>query len=159
MRKNPILRTFQKTDLEAVRALIHRTIDAAYTGVDPPRAVVFFKQYYSKEKILERSRDGEIVVLACGGKAVAMGSILEGEICGVFVDLDFQRAGFGVRLMQELERRVSASGRKEAELSVSLPSRGFYERLGYTVLEACSIDVGEGEQLKYWKAKKTLGKA
>ncbi|MGB4441754.1 MAG: hypothetical protein WBJ62_05965 [Coriobacteriia bacterium] len=44
-----------------------------------------------------------------------------------------------------------------AELSVSLPSRGFYERRGYRILEACSIDVDEGERLDYWAAEKQLG--
>ena len=43
-----------------------------------------------------------------------------------------------------------------AELSVSLPSRGFYERRGYRILAARFIDVGEGEQLDYWAAEKVL---
>jgi hypothetical protein len=46
----------------------------------------------------------------------------------------------------------------EAELSVSLRSRGFYERLGYNISEGCSIDVGEGKRLDFWKASKPLTK-
>jgi hypothetical protein len=42
------------------------------------------------------------------------------------------------------------------ELSVSLPSRRFYENLGYELVEACSIDVGEGQRLDFWKARKML---
>jgi hypothetical protein len=42
------------------------------------------------------------------------------------------------------------------ELDVSLPSRGFYERRGYRMLEDRSIDVGEGETLDYWRAAKRL---
>ncbi len=44
-----------------------------------------------------------------------------------------------------------------AELSVSLPSRGFYERRGCRILEARFIDAGEGEQLDYWAVEKLLG--
>jgi hypothetical protein len=58
--------------------------------------------------------------------------------------------------MQELERRAVAKGLTEIELSVSLPSRGFYEILGYQAIEDCDIDVGEGQRLCFWKAKKKL---
>jgi len=37
-----------------------------------------------------------------------------------------------------VERRMGTA----SELSVSLPSRGFYESLGYEMLEECSIDAG-----------------
>ena len=56
-------------------------------------------------------------------------------------------------LVEGLNRSCTPLG-----ISVSLPSRGFYERLGYVILEECSIDVGEGEKLDYWQAKKKLHK-
>ena len=58
--------------------------------------------------------------------------------------------------MRKLEARAAAKGCTEAVLSVSLPSRAFYESLGYEMLEACSIDVGEDEHLDFWKARKSL---
>jgi hypothetical protein len=58
--------------------------------------------------------------------------------------------------MHELEDRAKARGCTESELSVSLPSRGFYESLGYQMLEEGSIDVGEGQHLDFWKARKSL---
>jgi ribosomal protein S18 acetylase RimI-like enzyme len=150
------LRPFIESDLESVRSLIHRTIDACYSGVYPPRAVAFFKQYHSAENILERSRCGDYLVLFMGGMAIATGSIANGEISSVFVDPDFQHAGIGARMMRALEGRAVEKEWAEVELSVSLPSRGFYERLGYGIREECSIDVGGGERLIYWKAKKRL---
>ena len=58
--------------------------------------------------------------------------------------------------MRELENEAKARGCTESELSVSLPSRGFYEGLGYEMLEECLIDVGEGQHLDFWKARKPL---
>jgi ribosomal protein S18 acetylase RimI-like enzyme len=150
------LRLFLPGDLESVRVLIHRTIDACYTGVYPPRAVAFFKEVHSAGNILTRSRRGEMFVVEREGTPVATGSITGGEISGVFVDPAFQHAGIGARLMLALERRAVEKGLEEVVLDVSLPSRGFYERLGYAITETCAIDVGEGQRLHYWKAKKRL---
>jgi hypothetical protein len=44
-------------------------------------------------------------------------------------------------------------------LSVSLPSRRFYEALGYEIVEERSIDVGEGQRLDFWQAHKALALA
>ncbi len=150
------LRPFRDSDLESVRHLIEKTIDACYSGTYPPRAVAFFKEHHSKENIIGRTRVGEFLVLLGGGKLIATGSLAEGEISGVFVDPQFQRSGIGARMMRALEGRAVENGWAEVHLDVSLPSRGFYERLGYQIMEERSIDVGGGERLDYWHAKKRL---
>ena len=58
--------------------------------------------------------------------------------------------------MQDLEEEARQRGVTETELSVSLPSKRFYEGLGYEMVEERSKDVGEGQQLNFWKAKKLL---
>ena len=58
--------------------------------------------------------------------------------------------------MRALEDRARRNGCDEVELSVSLPSEGFYLRLGYRLIEECSLDVGEGERLRFWKARRSL---
>ena len=40
--------------------------------------------------------------------------------------------------------------------SISLPSRGFYEGRGYTIVESCSDYMGGGERLDYCEAEKRL---
>jgi GNAT superfamily N-acetyltransferase len=109
------------------------------------------KKYHSAEIILGRSRRGKILVVEREGTPVANGSITGGEISGVFVDPAFHHAGIGAKLMLALEGRAA-----EIALDVSLPSRGFYERLGYAITAMCAIDVREGEKLDNWQAKKLL---
>jgi GNAT superfamily N-acetyltransferase len=150
------IREFREADLIPVQQLIHQTIDVCYSGVYPSRAVQFFKEFYSRENILMRHQKGEILVVEQGGNVIATGAIVGNEIFAVFVHPEFQRHGHGGALMRELENRAKARGCKESELSVSLPSRGFYENLGYEILEECSIDVGKGERLDFWKARKPL---
>ena len=58
--------------------------------------------------------------------------------------------------MQALEARARAKGLQEAVLSVSLPSRRFYESLGYSGFEDRTRDLGDGVQLVFWQARKAL---
>ena len=150
------IRKFIKSDLVPVQRLIHQTIDVCYSGIYPPRAVQFFKKFHSEKKIMERHRQGDILVTEQDGSVVATGAIVGRDIFGVFVHPEFQHHGHGAALMRELENRARSKGCSELELSVSLPSRWFYEGLGYKMIEECSIDMGEGERLYFWKARKPL---
>jgi ribosomal protein S18 acetylase RimI-like enzyme len=155
-RENSRPREFQPADLARVRQLICHTIDLCYTGVYPPRAVQFFKQFHSDQEILARNQSGVILVLEREGAIVATGALIGHEILGVFVDPPCQGRGYGRAVMLDLEARARANGCHEVKLSVSLPSKGFYDKLGYQVVEECSIAVGEDQTLRFWKARKGL---
>ncbi|PIV20521.1 MAG: hypothetical protein COS40_12070 [Deltaproteobacteria bacterium CG03_land_8_20_14_0_80_45_14] len=144
-----VIRQFRDTDLVSLHRIIHDTVDASYSGVYPDRAVQFFKEYHSQKRIMERSQPGEILVIERDGSIVATGALVGNEILGVFVKPEDQGQGLGKRIMSELEARAKSKGFSEIVLSVSLPSRSFYETLGYEVLEACLLDVGEGQHLNY----------
>jgi len=150
------IRRFKVSDVRVVRELIHYTIDVSYFPVYPPRAIQFFKDFHSEAKIIERHQKGEILVAENNGKVIGTGSIVCADILGVFVDTGFQHQGHGQSLMRALEKKAIANGISEVVLSVSLPSRRFYESLEYEIIEDCTIDVGEGQRLDYWEAKKTL---
>ncbi len=104
-----IVRELRESDVAQVRRLIHHTIDVCYSGVYPPRAVRFFKEFHSDAKILERHQAGEILVVEQEGNVVATGAIADGEIFGVFVHPEFQHHGLGRALMDELEIPDEAS--------------------------------------------------
>jgi len=150
------VRQFHDSDLIPLHRMICDTIDVSYSGVYPVRAVQFFKEYHSEEKIMERSQAGEVLIIERGGFIVATGVLVGNEILGVFVKSSEQGQGYGKTIMSELERRARAKGLSEVVLSVSLPSRSFYENLEYEVLVKCLLDVGEGQHLDYWPARKTL---
>ncbi len=152
-----IIRPFNKNDLASLHRMIQGTIEASYTGIYPPRAVAFFKAYHSEGKIIERSAAGEVLVLVNqDGSILATGSLISSEITGVFVHRNYHRKGYGKAIMAELERRAKVKGFSNISLSVSLPSRRFYEHLGYDVLAECALDVGDGQCLKYWSGTKVL---
>ena len=153
------IRPFHPDDLDALHGLIQETIEISYAKAYPPRAVAFFKDFHGKEEILERGQAGTVLVVEQDGALVATGSLIDGEIFGVFVHPDVQGAGLGKTLMELLEEKARASGSEEFLLSVSLPSKKFYEGLGYEIVQDCSRDLGAGERLNFWKARKRLAPA
>ncbi len=136
--------------------MIHDTIDASYSGVYPERAVEFFKTFHSEEGIRERSQKGEILIIERDNVIVATGAIVSNEVLGVFVRSPDQGGGYGKAIMNELERRAKAKGFAEIILAVSLPSRKFYEALGYEIIRDSFVDVGKGQRLDYWEACKSI---
>jgi ribosomal protein S18 acetylase RimI-like enzyme len=150
------VRQMRISELGIVRELILRTIVFSYAEVYPPKAVQFFKKLHSEENILERCRDGGVLVVEKDEGIVGTGSLVGNEILGVFILPEFQNQGHGRLLMRALEHKAQVSGNNEVELSISLPSRKFYESLGYEVIADHSFDVGEGQKLDYWQARKTL---
>lgn len=153
---NQRVRAATASDLPRIHGLIHATIDASYATHYPPRAVGFFKQFHSMENLAARHQTGDLLVLDADGALAATGALMGHEILGVFVRRDLQGHGHGRAIMRALEARAESRGIREITLSVSLPSRRFYERLGYTILEAHAVDVGEGQRLEYWTASLAL---
>ncbi len=153
-----MMRRFTESDLHALHRMICHAIDASYSCAYPLRAVRFFKEHHSEEKISGRCAAGEILILASeqDGSILATGALVDAQIIGVFVHPDHQRQGHGKAIMAELEKMARAKALRRITLSISLPSRKFYEHCGYEVLEECAIDVGAGERLRYRPGKKVL---
>jgi GNAT superfamily N-acetyltransferase len=150
------LRDFDASDASDVHDLIGGTIDACYPAHYSPRAIEFFRTFHSPDAISRRADMGVLLVVEGDEGVIATGALVDGEIGGVFVQPDAQRAGIGAAIMDALEGAALSSGLSSVEIDVSLPSRRFYERRGYRVIESRSIDVGEGETLDYWRAVKRL---
>ena len=145
-----------RQDIEKIKNLIFRTIDTNYGDVYPPRAIDFFKEFHSEENIQKRIDADSLFILEEAGQLVATASLEGSEISGVFVEPDRQGNGFGQYLMERLEAQAWQNGVREICLSVSLPSRIFYERLHYHLIEDRCFDLGDGQLLRFWKAKKSL---
>lgn len=153
-----MIREFNAADLHLLHRMICETIDDSYPEIYPPRAVMFFKEHHSVREIIKRASTGKILVLISeqDESILATGALIGSEIAGVFVSHAHKRQGYGKAIMNRLEQIARDNGISKLTLSISLPSRQFYERLGYIVLVERLIDVGEGERLKYWPGEKEL---
>ena len=152
-----LLRELHASDIKALVKLIHQTIEVSYSSSYPANAIRFFKDFHSEKKVLERHRNGLVLVLEKEeGGLIGSGSLVGAEILGVFVHPRYQCRGLGKLIMGELEKMATINGLNKVVLNVSLPSKKFYENLGYAIIISTSIDVGEGQHLNYWEAEKKL---
>jgi len=153
------LRAMDESEAPAVAALIDRVMAISYAPHYPPRAVAFFQGFHAPKAILARARAGRVLVAVDDGSQalLATGALMAGEIFGVFVDPTAQGRGIGRAVMAALEAEAAAGGAPRSVLSVSLPARGFYERLGYAIGAFVQQPLGGGESLDFWIGEKPLG--
>ncbi len=149
------IRGFQRADLAALKAMVHKTIATCYPGHYCAEAVRFFIDYHNEEAILQDAQRGRTMVIDKAGRILGTGTIVADEIKRVFVDPTFQRQGFGRRIMQQLEEAASRQGAATVKLDASLPSKAFYDRLGYITLEPAFLPVANA-RLDFFKMQKTL---
>jgi N-acetylglutamate synthase-like GNAT family acetyltransferase len=72
------------------------------------------------------------------------------------VDPMAQRQGAGRQIMQYLEQRARSSGVAIVRLDASLPSKAFYDKLGYVTVEATFLPVENGRRLDFFRMQKEL---
>lgn len=149
-------RIFQPSDLIAVKNLVQATIDACYSGVYPREAVQFFKDWHCDEKILKDAKEGYTILLYKDTRIVGTGTIVDDHVMRVFVDPAFQRCGFGKLIMRKLEERAVSAGVNVIKLDASLPSKTFYDALGYITLEKAFLEVENHKRLDFYKMEKAL---
>jgi GNAT superfamily N-acetyltransferase len=155
-RRNMYIRQFRRRDLAAVRELIYNTIDVCYSADYPKEAIKFFKEYHCDENILKGAADGWAIVLEKDNRIIATGTIVDDHIMRVFVNPKFQKRGLGKLIMRKLEDKAISSGVNKVKLDASLPSKKFYDSLGYATSEATYLDVENDKKLHYYKMNKRL---
>jgi N-acetylglutamate synthase-like GNAT family acetyltransferase len=154
--KNIHIRRFRRSDLPAVRRLIYNTIEICYSADYPKEAIKFFKDYHSDKNILKGAAKGYTIVLEINNRIIGTGTIIDSHIMRVFVNPNFQKRGLGKLIMLKLEGKAALAGVKTVQLDASLPSKKFYDSLGYTTFEKTFVKVENDKNLHYYKMKKVL---
>ena len=101
-------------------------------------------------------KEGYTIVLEQNSQITGTGTIIDDHILRVFVKPEFQKHGFDKLIMQKLEEKALLAGVGIVKLDASLPSKKFYDSLGYTTLEATFLEVENGKRLDYYKMQKSV---
>jgi len=150
------IRIFDKEDLPSVYKLIHNAIDVSYNGVYSREAIEFFKNYHSKEHILNDAITGYTIVAEYDSKILGTGTLFGTNIRRVFVDPSHQHKGVGKLLVQDLGGKASLEQLTTIDLEASLVSRRFWGSLGFVVQREDYVTVRNSQKLVYYKMFKTL---
>jgi N-acetylglutamate synthase-like GNAT family acetyltransferase len=150
------IRRFRRSDLPAVKELIDNTIDDCYSADYPKEAVQYFKQYHCGENILKGAAKGWTIVLEKNNRVIGTGTIIDNHIMRVFVNPKFQKQGLGKLIMNKLEDKAISSEVNKVKLDASLPSKTFYDTLGYKTREKTYVKLENNKKLHYYKMNKGL---
>jgi putative acetyltransferase len=153
------IRRFRQSDLPAVKKLIDNTIDICYSAYYPKEAVQYFKEYHCNKNILKGAAKRWTIILEDNNHIIGTGTIIDNHIMRVFVNPKFQKRGLGKFIMNKLEDKAISSRVNKVKLDASLPSKKFYDTLGYKTCEKAYVKLENGKKLHYYKMNKTLTKA
>ena len=100
------IREFSREDLDTVVSLIHHVVDVSYRDVYPAGALNLYKEFHSRDNILNDAENGYCVVAENGGRIVGTGTLLDDGIRRVYIDPSYQKSGIGKRIYRELENKA-----------------------------------------------------
>jgi N-acetylglutamate synthase-like GNAT family acetyltransferase len=112
--------------------------------------------YHDEQAVRRDARAGCIVVLERAGRTIATGTLVGDEIKRVFVDPMAQRRGAGRRIMRYLEEKARSLGIATVRLDASLPSKAFYDTLGYVTIEKTFLPLENDRRLDFFKMQRSL---
>lgn len=144
------------TDNSAVVAEIaEKTIKTIYPHYYPSGAVQFFLDLHSEERIKEVIFSEEIYLAMEQGNIIGTGSIRKNEICRLFILPEYQRKGYGGRLMDLLEARIFENYSK-VHVDASFPAENMYLKRGYQISSYEKIETVNGDFLCYHIMEKEI---
>ena len=138
-----------------VVSLIRHVVDVSYKDAYPAGALNLYKEFHSRDNILNDAENGYCVIAENAGKIVGTGTLLENGIRRVYIDPSYQKSGIGSEIYRELEKRALQIGLSRLGLGASVIAREFWESVGFVFEEEVDISAGD-EQLKFYMMSKSL---
>lgn len=144
-------------DLTEIYELVKTSIEETYPQYYLQEIIDMFLVLHSKENIQKDIVEGNLYVLENErGILIATGTVNGNHINRVYVHPQFQRKGYGTKIMHELEKEVEKRYAR-VEIDASLPACRLYERLGYQTKCHETWDCGNGVIQIYEVMWKMLG--
>mgnify|MGYP002510632380 FL=1 len=118
---------------DAIYNVLHTTIRIVYPKYYPKEVTDFFCQHHSREHILAGIASGNMGVLLDGDVITGTGCYDNNHITGVYVLPDYQKQGYGSKIMDCLEAEIS-NKYDTVLLDASLSAVCLYEHRGYKTI-------------------------
>lgn len=148
-----LVATVEMADI--IHNILHTTIRTVYPKYYPKEVVDFFCQHHSMEHILEGIASGNMGVLTDKGIIIGTGCYDGNHITGVYVLPNYQKQGYGSKIMDCLEEDISKKY-DTVLLEVSLSAVCLYEHRGYKTVEHGIYELQNNVKLVYEIMKKKL---
>jgi N-acetylglutamate synthase-like GNAT family acetyltransferase len=130
-----VIRAATADDVPAISALVQHTVRISSGRDYPPKAVELIVANFAPARLGQRMAERDVFVCLKGGRIVGTIALGAERLRSLFVYPELQGTGIGARLVAHLEAHARRVGVRELKLSSSLTARGFYERLGYRLIQ------------------------
>ena len=130
-----VIRAAGPDDAVAISALVQHTVRTSNGKDYPAEAIELIVANFAADKVGQRMAERDVFVCQQGDRVVGTIALGGDRLRSLFVDPELQQAGIGALLVAHLEAHARKVGVRELSLSSSLTARGFYERLGYRLIE------------------------
>ena len=144
-----------KNNLEQVYELVQETIQMVYPKYYLPEIVDMFREYHSRDHVLQDITARNTYILWVGDTIVGTGTTQENHITRVYVRPKFQGKGYGTYIMKRLEERIRKNY-DTVDIDASLPACRLYQRLGYATVDHGIWECKNGVVQVYEIMKKEL---
>jgi ribosomal protein S18 acetylase RimI-like enzyme len=141
-------------DLWEVRELAHRIFPITYQDIVESGQIDYMMDLiYSPEALTVQLDSGQIfLIISCDGSPAGFASYTRLNDEGIFklnkiyLDNHLQGKGIGKYLLMDVIERIKAEGAISLRLNVNRhnEARGFYEKMGFSILQEELIDIGNG---------------
>ncbi len=155
MNRDIRIREFTKDDLDSVVTLIHHVVDVSYKDVYPPKALGLYKEFHSRENILNDAENGYCVIAESAGEIVGTGTLMDDAVRRVYIEPSLQKTGIGTGIYNTLEKHALQKGLPRLGLGASIIAREFWESMGFVFEEEIDIPTGD-EKLKFYMMSKSF---
>lgn len=135
--------------------VLHTTIQTVYPKYYPKEVVDFFCRHHSREHILKGIASGNMGVVVDKDIIIGTGCYDNNHITGVYVLPDYQKQGFGSKIMDCLEAEISKQY-DTVFLEASLPAVFLYEHRGYKTTGHGAYELKNNVKLVYEIMEKKL---
>lgn len=140
---------------DTIYNILHTTIRTVYPKYYPNEVADFFCQHHSREHILEGIASGNMGVLIDGNIIIGTGCYNGNHITGVYVLPNYQKQGYGSKIMDYLEVEISKKY-DTALLDASLSAVCLYEYRGYKTVGHGIYELQNDVKLVYEIMEKKL---
>lgn len=131
-----------------VAEIVETTILNIYPKYYPKGAVQFFLNLHCEEQIKTAMETEEIYLFLFKGKVIGTGSIRRNEICRLFILPEYQRRGYGSKLMDLLEEKIFQKYLL-IHIDASFPAENMYLKRNYQITSYKQIETENGDFLCY----------
>jgi putative acetyltransferase len=115
-----------------------------------------FKEYHSRENILDDARNGYTLVAEEDRVIVGTGTLLDTSIRRVFISPLHQRRGIGKLVYDALEHKARTDKIAVLDLASAIGSRPFWESRGFIVREELYVPSDKDRIIRYYSMTKDL---